>query len=91
MNGRILEAHVRHNGLGFRRIHCPHALHGDVLGSRIAIAAGQACNAILRDVEIDALKQQINELKELTLAKLDDAGEDHNGDDDEDEEQRDQT
>jgi hypothetical protein len=38
--------------------------------SRIAIGAGQACNAVLRDVEIDALKQQINELKELTLARL---------------------
>jgi len=38
--------------------------------SRIAIAAGQACNAILRDVEIDALKQQINELKQLTLSRL---------------------
>ena len=38
--------------------------------SRIAIAAGHACNAILRDVEIDALKQQINELKQLTLSKL---------------------
>jgi hypothetical protein len=38
--------------------------------SRIAIAAGQVCNAILRDVEIDALKQQINELKQLTLSKL---------------------
>jgi hypothetical protein len=38
--------------------------------SRIVIAAGQACNAVLRDVEIDALKQQINDLKQLTLAKL---------------------
>lgn len=38
--------------------------------SRIAITAGQACNAVLRDVEIDALKQQINELKQLTLSKL---------------------
>jgi hypothetical protein len=38
--------------------------------SRIAIGAGQACNAILRDVEIDALKQQINELKQLTLASM---------------------
>jgi len=38
--------------------------------SRIAIAAGQACNAVLRDVEIDALKQQINELKQLTLERL---------------------
>jgi len=38
--------------------------------SRIAIGAGQACNAILRDVEIYALKQQINELKQLTLERL---------------------
>jgi hypothetical protein len=38
--------------------------------SRIAIAAGQACNAVLRDVEIDALRQQISELKQLTLARL---------------------
>jgi hypothetical protein len=38
--------------------------------SRIAIGAGQACNAVLRDVEINALKQQINELKQLTLSKL---------------------
>lgn len=38
--------------------------------SRIAIAAGQTCNVVLRDVEIDALRQQINELKRLTLAKL---------------------
>jgi hypothetical protein len=38
--------------------------------SRIAIGAGQACNLVLRDVEIDALKQQINELKQLTLSKL---------------------
>ena len=38
--------------------------------SRIVIAAGQACNAVLRDVEIDALKQQINELKQLTLERL---------------------
>lgn len=40
--------------------------------SRIVIAAGQACNSILRDVEIEALKQQIKELKELTLEKLTD-------------------
>lgn len=57
--------------------------------SRIAIAAGQACNAILRDVEIDSLKQQINELKQLTLARLEDTTESHEGDEDED--QRDQT
>jgi hypothetical protein len=39
--------------------------------SRIVIAAAQASNAVLRDVEIEALKQQIAELKALTLAKLD--------------------
>jgi len=38
--------------------------------SRIAMAAGHACNAILRDAEIEALKQQIKELKQLTLEKL---------------------
>jgi hypothetical protein len=38
--------------------------------SRIVIASGQALNAILRDVEIDALKEQISELKALTLARL---------------------
>jgi hypothetical protein len=38
--------------------------------SRIVIAAAQASNAVLRDVEIDALKQQINELKQLTLERL---------------------
>jgi hypothetical protein len=49
--------------------------------SRVVIAAGQACNSILRDVEIDALKQQISELKELTMAKLsDEQGEDQEGD-----------
>lgn len=44
--------------------------------SRIVIAAGQACNAVLRDVEIDALKEQINELKQLMLEKLEDKDED---------------
>lgn len=39
--------------------------------SRIVIAAAQASNAVLRDVEIEALKQQIAELKALTLARLD--------------------
>ena len=31
MNGRIVEAHVRHNGFKFHRIRCPHALRVDVL------------------------------------------------------------
>jgi hypothetical protein len=39
--------------------------------SRIVITAAQASNAVLRDVEIETLKQQIAELKELTLAKMD--------------------
>ena len=39
--------------------------------SRIVIAAAQASNAVLRDVEIEALKEQISELKALTLARLD--------------------
>ena len=58
--------------------------------SRIAIAAGHACNAILRDVEIDALKQQINELRQLTLERLsEDTSEEDEGDEDAD--QRGQT
>ena len=47
--------------------------------SRIVIAGGQACNSVLRDVEIDDLKQQIKELKELTLAKLSDEQESDQG------------
>ena len=38
--------------------------------SRIVIAAGQACNSILRDVDIEALKQQIQDLKQLTEERL---------------------
>ena len=38
--------------------------------SRIVIASGQACNGILRDVEIETLKAQIEELKALTLSRL---------------------
>lgn len=38
--------------------------------SRVLISAGQACNSILRDVEIEALKQQIMELKALTMDRL---------------------
>jgi len=38
--------------------------------SRIVIAAGQALNAILRDVEIESLKQQITELRALTTERL---------------------
>jgi len=37
--------------------------------SRILIAASQVCNSVLRDVEIETLKEQIRELKELTVAK----------------------
>jgi hypothetical protein len=40
--------------------------------SRIVIAAGGACNSVLRDVEIDELRKEISELKALTEAKLKD-------------------
>ena len=40
--------------------------------SRIVIAAGGACNSVLRDVEIDALKKDISELKALTEERLKD-------------------
>jgi len=36
----------------------------------MVIAASQACNAVLRDIEIDQLKQQINKLRQLTLSRL---------------------
>jgi hypothetical protein len=36
----------------------------------VLISAGQVCNSILRDVEIETLKQQIMELKALTMEKL---------------------
>jgi hypothetical protein len=59
--------------IAMRRVTSPKTLASErIKWSRIAIAAGQACNAILRDVEIDALKQQINELKQLTLDRLTD-------------------
>lgn len=69
--------------IAMQRVTNPKTPAGDrIKWSRIVIAAGQACNAVLRDVEIDALKQQINDLKQLTLARL---SEDQN------EDQRDQT
>lgn len=40
--------------------------------SRVVISAGQACNSVLRDVDIEALKKQIEDLKTLTTAKLGD-------------------
>ena len=38
--------------------------------SRIVIAAAQAYNAVLRDAEIETLKQQITELKTIVQARL---------------------
>jgi len=38
--------------------------------SRIVIAAGQACNSILRDADIEDLKQQIQDLKQITEERL---------------------
>jgi len=43
--------------------------------SRIVIAAGGACNSVLRDVEIDALKKEISELKAMTEEHLKDDNE----------------
>jgi hypothetical protein len=49
--------------------------------SRIAVSAGQACNSVLRDVDIETLKQQVRELKELTIEKMsDEQGENPEGD-----------
>jgi hypothetical protein len=57
--------------IAMQRVTGPKTLASDrIKWSRIAIGAGQACNAVLRDVEIDALRQQINELKQLALSKL---------------------
>lgn len=69
--------------IAMQRVTGPKTPAGDrVKWSRIVISAAQACNAVLRDVEIEALKQQIAELKALTLAKL--------GDDEEHEDRADQ-
>lgn len=38
--------------------------------SRVVISAGQACNSVLRDVDIEALKKQIEELRALTMARF---------------------
>ena len=38
--------------------------------SRIVIAAGQACNSILRDADIEDLKQQVQNLKQITEGRL---------------------
>jgi len=43
--------------------------------SRIVIAASAASNSVLRDVEIDALKKEISELKALTEEHLKDDNE----------------
>lgn len=57
--------------IAMQRVTNPKTPAGDrIKWSRIVIAAGIACNAILRDVEIEALKQQINDLKQLTLERL---------------------
>ena len=73
--GEILE-------IAMNRVTAPKTSSEDrIKWSRIVIGAGQACNTVLRDVEIEALKQQVKELKELTLAKLsDEQGEPQEGD-----------
>jgi hypothetical protein len=44
--------------------------------SRIVIAAGGACNSVLRDIEVDELKHEITELKTLQAEKLDEEEDD---------------
>jgi len=39
---------------------------------RVVIAAGQATNSILHDVDIEALKEQVNELREMTEERFED-------------------
>ena len=49
--------------------------------SRIVIAAGQALNAVLRDVEIEDLKRQIEELQQLAgEQEVDEQGDDQESD-----------
>jgi hypothetical protein len=44
--------------------------------SRIMIAAGGACNSVLRDVEVDELKREITELKTLLAERLEEEEDD---------------
>jgi len=37
--------------------------------SRVVISAGQGCNSVLRDVELETLKQQIMELKAIAAER----------------------
>jgi hypothetical protein len=64
------------------RVTSPKTVAADrIKWSRVLISAGQVSNAILRDVEIEALKQQIMELKALTMEKLRPDEEDEDGSD----------
>ncbi len=53
------------------RVTNPKTPTGDrIKWSRVLISAGQACNSVLRDVDIEALKKEIQELRQLTEEKL---------------------
>jgi len=70
--------------IALNRVANPKTPSGDrIKWSRIVIYAGGACNSVLRDVEIETLKQQVEELKRLTSTKLsdeDEQGNDQEGD-----------
>jgi hypothetical protein len=68
--------------IGMSRVTHPKTPPSDrIKWSRIVIGAGQALNSILRDVEIEELKQQIGELKQLTEERLiDEQGSDQEAD-----------
>ncbi len=57
--------------IALQRVTNPKTVAADrIKWSRVLISAGQACNSILRDEEIEILKQQIIELKALTTGRL---------------------
>ena len=59
--------------IGLGRVTHPKTPPNDrIKWSRVVIAAGQATNSILRDVDIEALQRQITELKQLTQERLSD-------------------
>ena len=53
------------------RVTNPKTLAADrIKWSRVLISAGQVTNGILRDVEIEELKRQVMELKDLTTERM---------------------
>jgi len=72
--------HVLEIGIG-RVTHSKTSPADRIKWSRIVIAAGQALNAVLRDVEIEDLKRQIEELQQLAgEQEVDEQGDDQESD-----------